>query len=106
MIAISNSSEFQDVINELESSRGRIEEIFNKQNASVATINDNDNWQGMTEEAFQKQYNELSNNYQDIDNAMNAYITFLKTTLDNYTRLENKIGSDADNNAAELNVNS
>ena len=106
MIEINNSSEFQSVINELEISRGRIEEIFNKQNASVATIKDNDNWQGMTEEAFQKKYNELSNNYQDIDNAMKSYITFLETTLDNYTRLENKIGSDADNNATELDVNS
>ena len=106
MIVINNSQEFESVIGNLENSNRRIEELFNNQTALVNTVRGNALWQGANQESFHKKYDELSENYKDIEATLATYTKFLHTTLENYTNLENKINADADNNDVQLDVQS
>jgi uncharacterized protein YukE len=105
MIVIKDSGKFSNIIMSMEKSSNRIKEIFDKVNSNMETINGTDIWSGKTQEEFSKKYKELSSNYDVINDSLSKYIQFMKTTLDNYVALENKIGNDADRNNNTLDVN-
>ena len=106
MIVIKDSGQFSNIITSIEKSTNRIKEIFDNVDTNMAKVNGTEIWSGKAQEEFINKYKELSSFYEVINDSLNQYVNFMKTTLSNYVALENKINSDADNNSATLNVNS
>ena len=105
-IVITNSSEFQKIIDSLESSKNTITDLFDREKENVKNVNETDTWTGLSATAFYNKYVELNNNYDNITNSLDVYIRFLKKTLNDYTRLEKEINNNIDNVASSLDVNS
>ena len=105
-IIITDSIEFENIINTLELSSNRIKYVFARENKNMSNIDNTDVWSGKTQEKIYEKYKELSENYEGISDSLDIFIKFLKTTLQNYTNLETKIQSNQVNNSSQLDVNS
>ena len=99
------SEEFESIIESIETSSNNIEEVFKKIDKTMDKLHNNDVWQGMANESYYNRYKTLSILFPKVNMTLDNYIKFLKTTLDNYTRLENTINQSADNNSTSLDVN-
>lgn len=106
MITINNSNEFENVINNLETSYARIIDIFNRQNANMERVNDTDTWSGLTQGTICSKYEQLSDRYPVIATSLATYIKSLKQIINDYKAYEQKVDNDAQNNSASLDVNS
>ena len=105
-IIITDSTEFENIINTLELSSNRIKDVFARENKNMSNIDNTDVWRGKTQEKIYEKYKGLSENYEGISDSLDIFIKFLKTTLQNYTNLETKIQSNQVNNSSQLDVNS
>ena len=105
-IVITDSSQFEGIINSLESSYNKVKEIINKENKNAEKINDTETWTGACARSMYSKYKELNSNYNLIDYSLDIYIKFLKKTLEDYRRIEEEISGNIDNLANELDVHS
>ena len=106
MIIINDSEKFESIINNIDNSSKKIEEIFNETSANMETVNDTDIWTGVAQKEFSNKYKELSNNYEAINNSLKIYINFLKQTIADYKELETQTNNDIETNNIQLDVNS
>lgn len=104
-IEIKNFDDYAKTINEFEQINKKIKEIFENQDKNIDKINKTEIWSSKTQESICNKYDELKLQYSDIEVSLDNYVKFMKNTLEEYKKLENMINSDADNNAANLNVN-
>ncbi len=105
-IVITNSSDFELKIQELEDSLFRVKEIFANEKKNVQKINRTDIWTGKVQEIMYNKNIELQKNYSPIEQSLQLYIDFLKKTLSDYRALEAKVDQNAEENATDLDVNS
>lgn len=103
-IAITNSAQFQEVINSLEQSFEKIKELFDNQKKNKEQINGTDTWTGATAEVMYEKYSQLAQNFEPIEYSLELYIKFLKKTLEDYTLAEQAINKDIDETAEALDV--
>ncbi len=103
-VVITNSAQFQEVINSLEESFKKIEELFGNQKRNAEEINGTDTWTGATAEAVYEKYMKLSENFGPILYSLDLYIKFLKKTLEDYTLAEQEIDKNIDGVAQALDV--
>ncbi len=106
MIKITSSSDFENIIANMEKHYNNVNQIFQREDKNMERINQTEAWAGDTQEVVYNKYQELKENYNPILNSLQTYINFMKQTVSDYKELEGKINSDADNNASELDVNS
>ena len=104
-IVIKNFEDFDKTINNLEEIKKRIEEIFNNQNNNFDNINETEIWTSKTQKALSQKYDIFKIEYDDILVSLQNYINFMRTTLNNYKELDNKLNEDQDNNDTNLDVN-
>ena len=105
-ITITDSAQFEEVINSLEISYNVIKEILKKEIDNKERINKTDAWSGPAQEAMYDKYVKLSNNFEPIDYSLKLYIVFLKKTLEDYKRIEEEINKNIDILQDNLDVNS
>ncbi len=105
-IVITDSAKFEEVIASLEESYKKIKEIFEKQKKNKEEINSTDIWSGYGAEVMYAKYQNLSTNFGPIDYSLQVYIKFLKKTLEDYTKLVEKIGKNTNEMENSLDVNS
>lgn len=105
-VVITDSSQFQEIINSLEASHSKIRDIIEKENKNVGLIDDTEIWTGACARSMHNKYKELNSNYPLIDSSLDIYIKFLKKTLEDYRRFEEEVSSNIDNMASNLDVNS
>ncbi len=105
-IVITNSNEFENVIREFEESFKNIKEIFENENQSMETINETKIWTGEIQKSVTAKYNELKNNYGQVEESLQTFINFMNKTLDDYRRLEQTVDTNVNDMASNLNVNS
>ena len=105
-IVITNSSEFEQIINNLEHSFSKINDIFKDEKEKLSIINKTDIWTGIVQETIYDKSLLLSKNYAPIEEATRIYIKFLRKTLSDYERLENITSKNIDENNDNLDVNS
>ena len=103
-IVITNSAQFQEVINNLEQSYGKIKDLFVNQKKNVEEINSTDTWTGATAEVMYGKYKLLTDNFEQIEYSLDLYIKFLKKTLEDYTLAEKVIDKNIDDLAQSLDV--
>lgn len=99
-------SDFENIINDLESRKEKMKNIFEMSNTNVERINETDVWTSPTEREFYSKYNELSSNYSVIIEGLEKHIKFLRNTLNSYKTNEETRRSDIVSNSVTLDVNS
>ena len=104
-IVITDSREFERIILELERTIPQFEDSFRLQNRNYSMIDGTDNYRGICQSVISEKYNEFTNNYEYIDEALRNYVKFLKITLENYKKQEATFNSSIENNQDNLNVN-
>lgn len=105
-ITITSSDSFENIISSFEQSLSKVKDIFDKETKHIETINKTDVWTGATQEVIYEKHKELEKNFKPIEESLQIYINFMKKTVSDYKALEEKIDSDAIDNATNLNVNS
>lgn len=106
-ITITNSSQFEEIINSLESSYNKIKKININENNNKEIINgDTDIWKGDSQVAMYNKYLLLSESFSKVEYSLEVYIKFLRKTLEDYTKAEQEINSNINQIANELDVNS
>lgn len=103
-IVITNSSEFEQVINVFESTLSDIKQSFENELKITATIDDTEIWKGDANKAFTHKYKELSKNYKVIEDSIEIYIKFLKKALQDYEEMDKKISTAAEKVTDRLNI--
>lgn len=101
-----DSAKFEEIINSLEKSYKRLQEISLNEKNNKEIINGTDVWTGTAQNAMYNKYNTLTDSFEKIDYSLDIYIKFLKKTLEDYKLAEQEIGKNIDQIANELNVNS
>ena len=104
-IVITDTDKFESIISNLEGTLPVIEEVFNNQNSYYKSIDHTDAWSGETQGVISDKYNELSENYDSINESLRNYIKYLKITVSNYKNFENLVDKSVNENENELNVN-
>lgn len=104
-IIITNSKEFERIINELEYTIPDIENSFKLQDRNFSMIDGTDSYRGNCQESISNKYREFKKNYDPIQETLRNYIKFLKITLNNYKEYESTIDKTIENNLENLNVN-
>ena len=100
-----NSGSLESCANRIDTINGRIEEIFNNIDTIMSNVNNNDNWKGDTSKEYHERYLLLKEYFPKINNGLENYSKFLRTTANNYETAENKINSNIDVNTDNLTVN-
>ena len=106
MITITNSQEFESIINKIEKSSLRIESLFNEEGKTFENINETDIWTGKAQGIIYNKYKDLEKNFAPIEETLQIYVAFLRNTLDSYKQLEENIMKNTETNENNLDVNS
>ena len=104
-IVIEDSEEFRRIIHDLENNVTQFDDSFRLQNRNFSMIDGTDNYRGECQSVISEKYNEFTNNYEPIEEALRNYIKFLKITIENYENQEKTFNESIDNNLENLNVN-
>lgn len=100
-----NTAAVGGIIADLETKVGSVKSIFKSLNTNMANVDGTtETWKGRSQEIIYKKYCEISNKYSSINEQLDAYITFLKDTLEAYKQEENNIQSSTANSESDLNV--
>ena len=103
---IKSETKFEEIINDLEKSIIRIENIFNNEVNNTNKIDgNNDTWMGVTQEVTYDKLLQVQKNYNPILESLDNYTKFLRMTLQNYMEFENNISRNEEKNEVELEVN-
>ena len=103
---IKSETKFEEIINDLEKSIIRIENIFNNEVNNTNKIDgNNDTWMGITQEVTYDKLLQVQKNYNPILESLDNYTKFLRMTLQNYMEFENNISRNEEKNEVELEVN-
>ena len=105
-IVITDSGQFEEVINSLEDSYNKLVDIFANEKNKKEEINETDTWTGNASQAMYGKYQALSENFTPIEYSLSVYIKFLKKTLEDYKRVEEEISTNIDMISEQLDVNS
>lgn len=105
-IEITDTEQFEEVINSFEKSFHTIKDLFGNQKNNAEKINGTDVWTGATAEVMYKKYKLLSDNFGPIEYSLELYIKFLKKTLEDYKRITQEIERNIDDMAQSLDVES
>ena len=105
-IVITDSGQFEEVINSLEDSYNKLVDIFANEKNNKEEINETDTWTGNASQAMYGKYQALSENFTPIEYSLSVYIKFLKKTLEDYKRVEEEISTNIDMISEQLDVNS
>lgn len=103
-INIKDSEKYEEIISRFEDKIQKIKDIFENENNNFERIGSDGFWKGSTSEAIVEKYNALKGNYEDIINALNTYLIFMKKTLSGYKNLEQKLNSRLDVSNNEFDV--
>ena len=95
-IYIGDQRLFENTIESLENSVIKIKEVFNSQNKNFEKINGTDIWTSKTQQSVCYKYEELKTNYEYIEEALEKYINFLRTTLSTYQAFDQKVNTDSE----------
>lgn len=104
-VVITNSTEFEKIIRELEHTIPLIEDSFRLQDRNFSMIDGTDNYRGKCQRVISEKYNDVKKNYVPIQEALTNYVKFLKITLLNYEKFEETMDETINNNLENLNVN-
>jgi len=105
-IVITDSTQFEEVINTFEQVLPRIKDIFANEVRNAEEINETSTWSGDTQKVIYSKFKMLSNNFNPIEESLQLYINFMKKTLSDYKSIEAHIDKSAIENSIELDVNS
>lgn len=105
-VVITNSSEFEQIINNLEHSFIKINDIYADEEKRIEIINKTNIWTSKTQETLYDKLQLLSKNYAPIEEATRIYIKFLRETLADYKRFERTTDQNILQNTDNLDVNS
>ena len=105
-VVITNSSEFEQIINNLERSFIKINDIYADEEKRIEIINKTNVWTSKTQETLYDKLQLLSKNYAPIEEATRIYIKFLRETLADYKRFEKTTDQNILQNTDNLDVNS
>jgi len=105
-ITITNSDDFEKIIQKIETSRKNIVDIFNEDSQNMENINATDVWTGKAQDSLYRKYKELEKNFSPIDETLQIYVSFLNNALNSYKQLEQKTINNMDINNQSLDVNS
>lgn len=105
-IVITDSAQFEDVINTIEKTLPKIHDIFENEKRNTEEINGTSTWTSETQKVIYEKLKLLQNNYDPIDDSLRIYLNFLKKTLQDYKNIEAHIEKSAEANNFQLDVNS
>lgn len=105
-IVITNSMQFEEVINTFEQVLTRVKDIFENEKKNAEEISGTSTWTCMTQEVIYSKYKLLSNNFDPIEESLQLYINFMKKTLEDYKAIEAHIEKNAEVSNVQLSVNS
>lgn len=105
-IVITNSNQFESIIEKFEEGITNLEIAFEKQNENFDLIESKEIWKGDLQEAVSDKYNELSDKYDTIISSLRTFSDFMSESLSSYKEFERKTNSAQEENSAELDVNS
>ena len=105
-ITITNSEQFEEVIQTFESTLPKIHDIFANESRNIEEINGTSTWSGETQKVIYGKFKMLEKNFVPIEDSLNIYLKFLKKTLQDYKNIEAHIEQVAQDSDVQLNVNS
>lgn len=105
-IVITDSAQFEEVIQNFEKSLTRIKDIFANENKNIEEINATSTWTSKTQEVIYNKHKMLGKNFAPIEESIQLYINFMRKTLDDYKNFEEQINKNAEASSDQLSVNS
>ena len=104
LVEITDTNQFEEIINSFESSYNKIKDLFANQKQNAEKINATDVWTGATAEVMYNKYKLLSDNFGPIEFSLEVYIKFLKKTLEDYKRITQEIDRNINDISESLDV--
>jgi len=101
-----NTEKLSEILAKLEEKTALLNETFSKMDKEMKKFDGSEKtWKGKTQEILYSGYMNVSKEYPVIIEQLNVYNKFLKTTIDDYKKTEDRIDSDIDRNSEDLDVN-
>ncbi len=97
------TASFEKVTDNIEAKVNNIKSIFKEMNSAMSNIDgSNKIWQGRAQELVYKKYTDVSKKYSTINEQLDAYVNFLRETLENYKKEEKVLEASASDNETDL----
>ena len=106
MIRIKDSGRCENIINNIEVSTQRIEEILRETSTLLKKVDDTDTWTGLAQKEFSNKNRELESNYSAINNSLRTYVGFARQVIEDYKEVEGQTNRNIETNSVQLDVNS
>ena len=101
-----NSEAFQQNISDFEMHVNKVSEYLQKIDNQMKKIDGNNElWKSKVAVRIHDDHIDLQKKFENVNNELSSYVTFLKSTLNNYKTQENNIDKAIDNNSRLLDVN-
>ena len=104
-IVISDTAEFQRLIDVLNSSLNRINNCFETEKKEMENYNNPNIWAGFVQKKTYEKYQSLNKCNEAVSESMGIYVKFLHNTLDQYVKLGTSLDNSIDVNDVNLDVN-
>jgi hypothetical protein len=105
-VEITDSGEFETIINNLHESLKRIGELFGNSKYNVQRIENPNIWSGENKELTYEKLRILTDCFNPVEESLNLYLQFLENVLQSYKNFEETINTGVENNTENLDVNS
>ncbi len=105
-IVITDKQKFIEIVQRMEATLYKLSTTLERDMKNIRRIDSTEVWTGKSQAALCEKYSLLEKNFGPIQNSLSVYIRFLKKVLTDYVALEQRIDRRAEEQSAELDVNS
>lgn len=96
---------FEEILREMEVKVNAIHSLFHTMDKEMSSINgESSTWYGDAQATLYRQYCAVSKKFSSIDDKLDNYLSFLRTTLDNYERRNEALNRSVSENQEDLDV--
>jgi len=105
-LIVLNPDGLEKEINEFEKSKNKIRQIFDREKKTTLILNNGHSWVGKAGNAMYNKQQEFQKNFDPIIEALDVFIKYMKTSLEEYRKAEKETMIGLEKNSESLDVNS
>lgn len=103
-IILKSESDFENSIDEVVAIKGEIERLLELQDTEFDKIDETSIWTSPTQKDLIIKYKDLKNSKIDIDDSLNNYVSFMRSSLERYRSINTQREYNIDYHNKELDV--
>ena len=103
---IVDSDSFSSNINSFEETVKNVEALLKRMSEIMKEVDgENETWKSKSAQLVHEDFSQIEGGFEEINTKLTGYVTFLKDTLENYEKEENKLEKSIEDNSLNLDVN-